>query len=223
MTPPDDWQTLDRAIEQLTEYDWLVFTSVNGVKQFFDRLFTLNKDVRALHHIRTAAIGPATAAELLARGLNSDIVPESYRAESVVEAFKGIGIDGHRVLLPRAEQARPVLPVELTKMGARVDEITVYRTVPVTENAEQLLEVLRSGGIDLVTFTSSSTVSNFKGLLPEPEFKDLMRPVTVASIGPITSETALKLGFDVHVTAETFTIAGLVEAIVRYCTQNRSR
>ena len=153
---------------------------------------------------------------LFARGLNSDIVPENYRAESVVDAFKAVNIDGSRVLLPRAEEARPVLPDELRKMGARVDEITVYRTVPVTDSAEQLIAALRSGGIDLVTFTSSSTVRNFKALLPEEDFKDLMRPVTVASIGPITSDTARKLGFDVHVAAETFTIPGLVEAIVRH-------
>ncbi len=214
--PPDDWRLIDQALERLAEYHWLVFTSVNGVQQFFDRLFALGKDVRALHHLHTAAIGPATAAELFARGLKSDIVPENYRAESVVYAFKAVNIHGSRVLLPRAEEARPVLPDELRKMGARVDEITVYRTVAVSDSAEQLIAALRSGGIDLVTFTSSSTVRNFKALLPEQDFKDLMRPVTVASIGPITSDTARKLGFDVHVAAETFTIPGLVEAIVRH-------
>jgi uroporphyrinogen III methyltransferase/synthase len=215
--PPDDWRPLDQAIERLAEYHWLIFTSVNGVKQFFERLFVVDKDVRALHHLRTAAIGPVTAAELLARGLKSDIVPETYRAESVVAAFKGVDIGGNRVLLPRAEEARPVLPDELRKMGARVDEVTVYRTVPVTDGAEQLVEALRSGGVDIVTFTSSSTVRNFKALLPASDFEALMRPVTVASIGPITSDTARKLGFEVHITAESFTIPGLVESIVRHC------
>ncbi len=215
--PPDDWSELDAAIERLSDYDWLVFTSVNGVRQFFDRLFAAGRDVRALHHLRTATIGPATADELIARGLKSDIVPQTYRAESVVDAFKGIDIDGCRVLLPRAEEARPVLPEELRKMGAQVDDITVYRTVPVTDGAEQLIEALRSGGVDLVTFTSSSTVRNFKALLPEAEFEELMRPVTVASIGPITTDTARQLGFEVGFTAEVFTIDGLVEAIVRHC------
>jgi uroporphyrinogen III methyltransferase/synthase len=216
--PPDDWRPLDEAFDRLAEYSWLIFTSVNGVKQFFQRLFAVGKDVRALHHLHTAAIGPATAAELLARGLKSDIVPETYRAESVVAAFKGIDMDGSHVLLPRAEEARPVLPDELRKMGARVNEITVYQTVPVTDGAEQLIEALRSGGVDIVTFTSSSTVANFKALLPEADFDDLMRPVKVASIGPITTDTAHRLGFAVHITAENYTIPGLVDGIVRYCT-----
>ena len=145
-------------------------------------------------------------------------MPENYRAESVVEAFNTVDIDGSRVLLPRAEEARPVLPDELRKMGAVVDEITVYRTVPVTERAAELIEALRSGEVDLVTFTSSSTVKNFKALLPAAEFEKLMRPVTVASIGPITTDTARKLGFTVHISAETYTIPGLVEAIVRHDT-----
>ena len=214
--PPDDWQPLDEAIQRLAEYSWLIFTSVNGVRQFFDRLFFLGKDVRALHHLNTAAIGPATAAELLARGLKSDIVPENYRAESVVAAFEAVPVDGSRILLPRAEEARPVLPDELRKMGARVDEITVYHTVPVTDHSAELVDALRNGEVDLVTFTSSSTVRNFKSLLPEAQFEELMRPVTVASIGPITSDTARKLGFTVHISAETYTIDGLVEAIARH-------
>ena len=214
--PPEDWQPLDAAIGRLAEYSWLIFTSVNGVKQFFDRLFALGEDVRALHRLQTAAIGPATAAELLARGLKSDIVPENYRAESVVAAFQAVDIKGEKVLLPRAEEARPVLPAELRKMGAVVDEITVYHTVPVTDRSEELIEALRNGEVDMVTFTSSSTVSNFKALLPETEFEDLMRPVTVASIGPITSDTARELGFSVHISADTYTIPGLVEAIVRH-------
>ena len=215
--PPDDWQPLDEAIEQLAAYNWLIFTSVNGVRQFFGRLFDLGRDVRALHHLKTAVIGPATAAELLARGLKSDIVPENYRAESVVAAFKTVNIDGSRILLPRAEEARPVLPEELRKMGALVDEVTVYRTAAVTDRTDELIEALRTRQVDLVTFTSSSTVANFKALLPEEQFEELMQSVTVASIGPITSDTARDLGFHVHISAETYTIPGLVEAIVHHC------
>jgi uroporphyrinogen III methyltransferase/synthase len=214
--PPDDWQPLDEAIGRLAEYSWLIFTSVNGVKQFFDRLFALEKDVRALHRLKTAAIGPATAAELLARGLKSDIVPENYRAESVVAAFQAVDIKNESILLPRAAEARPVLPAELQKMGALVDEISVYHTAAVTDRSEELIEALHNGEVDMVTFTSSSTVRNFKALVPGTYFEDLMRPVTVASIGPITSDTARELGFSVHISADTYTIPGLVEAIVRH-------
>lgn len=214
---PQDWKPLDAAIENLSSYNWIVFTSVNGVKFFFKRLFENGKDVRALHNIKTASIGPVTAQRLRDFGLNSDIIPESYRAESVIEAFKNQDVKGKKILLPRAEEARPILPVELTDMGAEVDEITTYCTKHARNNAETLLANLRDGSIDMVTFTSSSTVKNFKALLPEDEdLKKLMQGVTIASIGPITTDTAKELGFDVQVTAEVFTIPGLCEAIEEY-------
>lgn len=212
---PRDLSQLDRAIEHLNEYHWIIFTSINGVGFFFDRLFENGLDVRALHSLKTASIGPATAAKLLEYGIRSDIVPESYRAESVVAAFKDEDIRGNRILLPRAAQARPVLPVELTEMGARVDEIAVYDTVQAGDNAAGLIRALAQKRIDLVTFTSSSTVKNFKALLPA-DAAGLLQGVKMASIGPITSDTAREQGFDVHVTAETYTIAGLCRAIVKY-------
>src|SRR6056297_1702043 len=159
IVPPDDFKPLDRAIENIADYDWLVFTSVNGVDMFFDRLFANQKDVRALGHIRTAAIGPATAERLLKFGIFRDIIPESYRAESVVEAFKNIPVKKARVLLPRAAEARPVLPEELTKMGARVDEIITYHTVLADDNQTELIEALAGKNVDMITFTSSSTVT----------------------------------------------------------------
>ncbi|MEZ4527827.1 MAG: uroporphyrinogen-III C-methyltransferase [Desulfobacterales bacterium] len=217
VVPPADWNPLDRAIENLSAYDWIVFTSVNGVKFFFERMFALGKDVRALHHMHTAAIGPVTAEKLLNFGLRSDIVPESYRAESVVDAFRNENVSGKKILLPRAAEARPILPVELRKMGAAVDEIATYRTEQASDKADVLVKELRSGNIDMVTFTSSSTVKNFKSLLPaDADLKALMKNVIVASIGPITSDTARELGFDVQITAESFTIPGLCEAIRKY-------
>jgi len=217
VVPPADWSHLDKAIENLADYDWIVFTSVNGVKFFFERLFALGKDVRALHHINTAAIGPVTAEKLLDFGLRSDIVPESYRAESVVDAFQNESVRGRKILLPRAAEARPVLPVELRKMGAVVDEIATYRTEQARDKADVLVSELQSGNVDMVTFTSSSTVKNFKSLLPaDADLKSLMKNVTVASIGPITSDTARELGFDVQITAESFTIDGLCEAIQKH-------
>ena len=201
--PADDIAPLDQAINRLSTYDWIVFTSVNGVKFFFARLFDMGLDVRALNHLKTAAIGPVTATSLRSFGLKSDIIPKNYRAEAVIDAFREEPLRAKKVLLPRAAGARPVLPVELRKMGAEVDEITTYRTEKVLDNAEQLIVDLADKRIDLVTFTSSSTVRNFKGLLPPERFKELVDGVTIASIGPITTDTAVELGFDVDITAQT--------------------
>jgi uroporphyrinogen III methyltransferase/synthase len=214
VVPPDDWSRLDLALDHIAAYDWLVFTSVNGVAFFFQRLFSRGRDVRILGGVSTAAIGPATAAKLREFGLTCDIVPENYRAESVVAAFEKQGVAGRKILLPRAAEARPILPEQLSKMGAAVDDIPVYHTRAAAGNAERLVAQLETGAVDMITFTSSSTARNFKALLPRDRFDDLMRNVTIASIGPITSDTARKLGFDVHLTADTFTIPGLVAAIV---------
>ncbi len=214
--PPHDSRPLKQAVENLSAYDWIVFTSVNGVIYFFERLFAAGKDVRALGRLKIAAIGPATAGRLREFGLNSDIVPETYRAESVAEAFKTEKLKGKKILLPRALEARPVLPKELKKMGAKVDEIPAYETLKVTESTHDLVQQLEDRRIDLITFTSSSTVKNFKALLSPKNFKKLIQGVTIASIGPITTDTATELGFDVRVTADTYTIPGLVEAILKY-------
>jgi uroporphyrinogen III methyltransferase/synthase len=216
VVPPDDWGPLDAAIDDLDTYDWLVFTSVNGVSFFFERLYEKGKDVRALKDVHTAAIGPATAERLGDFGLKSDIVPKTYQAESVVEAFEQEPMEEKRVLLPRAKEARPILPVELVKMGAVVNEIPVYQTEQASENVDELIKRLEQGAIDIVTFTSSSTVKNFKALLPADRFESLIKGVTVASIGPITTDTAKELGFKVDVTAKDFTIPGLCEAILRH-------
>jgi uroporphyrinogen III methyltransferase/synthase len=214
--PLENPSALKRAIVNLAAYDWIIFSSVNGVTHFFESLFAAGKDVRAVSHTLTVAIGPATAHRLLQFGLISDIVPETYRAESVVAAFQKVHLEGKKILLPRAKEARPVLPVELTKMGADVDEIPVYETLMADEKAEDLLQRLEKNRVDLITFTSSSTVKNFKKLLPPTKFKNLMQGVIIASIGPITSDTAAKLGFDVHITAESFTIPGLCDAILKH-------
>jgi uroporphyrinogen III methyltransferase/synthase len=214
--PPDDTKPLDTAIDDLSSYEWLIFTSVNGVNFFFNRLFAKNKDVRALNHVHTAVIGPATAKRLFDFGLKSDIVPESYRAESVVKAFAQEDIVGKKILLPRAKEARPVLPIELTRMGAVVDEVTAYCTKAVKDDADVILKRLKERAIDMITFTSSSTVKNFRALLPSEGLDSLIQGVTIAAIGPITADTARNLGFDVHIVAESYTIAGLCEAIQQY-------
>lgn len=214
--PAEDNEPLEAAVARLADYDWLVFTSVNGVNFFFKCLFAQGQDVRALHQLRTAVIGPATAKRLLDFGLKSDIVPESYRAESVVKAFSRENIRGKKILIPRAKDARPILPVELTKLGAVVDEVTAYQTQAVSDNADDLVARLEKGSIDLITFTSSSTVTNFHALLPPESIATLMSRVVVACIGPITADTATQLGFDVDIIADSYTIPGLCAAIQQY-------
>jgi uroporphyrinogen III methyltransferase/synthase len=216
VVPTDDVKPMDKALDNLSSYEWLIFTSVNGVDFFFNRLFEKNKDVRDLNHIRTAVIGSATAKRLLGFGFKSDIVPESYRAESVVKAFAKEDITGKKILLPRAKEARSVLPLELAKMGAVVDDVEAYRTKALKDNADVILKRLKARTINMITFTSSSTVKNFRALLPPEGLDRLMQGIAIASIGPITADTARNLGFDVHIVAEAYTIPKLCEAIVRY-------
>ncbi len=212
---PDSWKPLDQSIDNIKQYDWLVFTSVNGVRYFFERLFKKGLDARVLGNMGTAAIGPATEQALLQYGITTDILPQTYQAESVVEAFSREKLKGRKVLLPRAKEARAVLPEELRRMGAHVDEVTAYRTVQATDNRNTLIEDLKNGKIDMVTFTSSSTAKNFKALLPDGD-QEWLNHVTVASIGPITAETAQSLGFVSTVVADTFTIDGLCNAILSF-------
>lgn len=216
--PPELGGPMDQAIDRLRDYNWIIFTSVNGVRFFFDRLSAKGLDTRSLGHLQTAVIGPATAERLETFGIRSDIIPESFRAESIVAAFAAIELDGKNVLLPRALEARAVLPEELRKRGARVDEVPAYRTTAEGDRAGTLIDALENHTVDIVTFTSSSTVKNFKALLPDERFEALMAGVTVASIGPITTETAQSLGFTVHLAASDYTIPGLCEAICTHVT-----
>jgi uroporphyrinogen III methyltransferase/synthase len=203
-------EPIDFVLPAVGGYSWLVFTSANGVRAFFERgLDAAGLDARALGGVRLAAIGPGTAAALEARGLRPDLVPERFVAESLLEGFPEPGTPGERVLLARAEQARDVLPEGLGERGYVVDVLTVYRTVP-AEPDPVLVERVRSGGVDAVTFTSSSTVSNFLdavGPIPDP------RPVVV-SIGPVTSATARDRGLPVDAEAAEHTIHGLVQTVL---------
>jgi uroporphyrinogen III methyltransferase/synthase len=216
IVPVEDAASVHQAIDRLSRYDWIVFTSVNGVGCFFEALFARGFDVRALSRMKTAAIGPATAERLLNFGLKSDIVPESYRAESVVAAFRDQPVAGKHILLPRAATARPILPVELRNMGAEVDEVAVYQTLIDSENATLLIDALESDQVDVITFTSSSTVGNFNAVLPAECRSALVEGITVACIGPVTAKTARRLGFEVNIVAAEFTIPGLCAAIVAH-------
>jgi uroporphyrinogen-III synthase len=234
--PPEDWEPLENALKQLCEadwYDWLVFTSANGVRFCFERLQILGYDARSIGDVRVAAIGPATAAELAKYGVNVDLVPAEYIAESIAAALLddtrrcGESLRGKKVLLARAAEARNVLVTELQQAGAYVDVVAAYRTVGVTnedERGREILRLLESQQLDILTFTSSSTIRNFMHwlILCDRDVADsLLSNVTrharpkIACIGPITSHTACEFGLDVHIEAQEYTIAGLIEAIIR--------
>ncbi len=213
---PDDLTPLKESIENIKNYDWLVFTSVNGVKFFFDTLFDMGKDVRVLGHLKFACIGPVTKERLGDYGIISDILPETYRAESVADAFSAVDIKDKKVLLPRAKKARTILPEELDKMGALVDDVVAYETGLCEDGKEELVTLLENNEIDAITFTSSSTVSNFMSLLESKDAQSLLKDVVVASIGPITSDTARSFGIEPDIEADQFTIQGLTEALLTH-------
>jgi uroporphyrinogen III methyltransferase/synthase len=202
--PPADPAPLDRAIDNLASYDWLIFTSANGVRYFIERLDRSATDLRSLR-ARICAIGPATRAAVEALHLKVDLMGAEYVAESLLEAFAAHDLSGKRVLLPRAAVARDVIPTELAKRGAEVDVAEAYRTV-----APEVTEPFPDA-VDAITFTSSSTVQNFVSLYgAEP-----LRGVKAISIGPVTTRTALSLGVEIAAEAQPFTVDGLLEAIER--------
>ncbi len=214
--PPPAWEALDSAIGRILSYNWIVFTSVNGVKFFMERLRAAGLDVRQLKGIRLAAIGPRTAEALEDRGLIPDFVPPEYRAESIVDGLSEGDLTGVRFLMPRAMVARDVLPDSLRRLGAEVDVVPAYRTTLPADRTADVLEYFRKGEIDCLTFTSSSTVSNFFELIDRDEIKPLLDKVVIACIGPITAETARGFGLHVHVMPSDYTIAGLTDSIRSY-------
>jgi len=216
VVPPASWEALDRAIGDVESYDWMIFTSVNGVKHFFDRLETLGGDVRDLKGVKIAAIGPKTAEAVAAKGIRTDLVPAEYRAEAVVEAFRKEDIRGRKILLPRAKEAREVLPQDIEKLGAAVDVVEAYRTIKPEGDKEGIKEMLQHGDIHMVTFTSSSTVNNFLDMFQGEPVLEWMERVSVACIGPITADRAEKLGLNVTLVAGEYTIPSLIQAIVEY-------
>jgi uroporphyrinogen III methyltransferase/synthase len=214
--PPDNWAPLDRAIRDLPKYRWLIFTSVNGVRFFLERLKTLGRDLRVLKGISLCTIGPATAAELQRVGITPDFMPAEYRAEAIVKGLGQKKLRGSCILLPRAKVAREILPRELTKLGSRVDVVPVYQTVRPDRDLDRVESLLRNGEIDVATFTSSSTVKNFVDMLGHKEVPSLLKNVVVACIGPITAKTAKEFGIQPRIMPKAYTIPALTDAIVDY-------
>jgi uroporphyrinogen III methyltransferase/synthase len=220
---PASWSPVDRAIENLEGYHWVLFTSSNGVKFFLKRLEVLGRDIRDLKGLKIGAIGPKTAGAWHRLGIRPEIVPPEYRAESVAACFGEIESKGVKILLPRAAKAREILPAELKRMGFQVDVVPVYRTIKPDYDTDRVREMLEEGTIDMVTFTSSSTVINFFEMF-EGRTRDLqewMSRIGVACIGPVTAETARKMGLSVGLIPPEYTIESLTESIIEYFTRFR--
>lgn len=212
IAPPGDWRPMDQAIKKLDTYDWVIFTSVNGVRSFTQRLRDKNVNMAALEGKKICAIGPRTQRELEKMGLTVTFIPSEYRAEGVVEGLRAQGIRGKKILLPRAWEARRILPDALRAAGGVVDEVEAYRAVRPIQGKNSLEAILEKG-VDVVVFTSSSTVRNFMGLLSD---KTVMNGVKVAVIGPVTGETARNYGLEPSIAPSEYTIQGLAEAMVEY-------
>jgi len=210
----DSAEELDRAISNLEHYDWIVFTSVNGISSLFQRLHDLKLDARAFKGLKIGVIGPATARALETMGIIPDYLPEVYTSQGFLAGLSSRDIIGQRFLLPRADIADKELTEGISRLGAEVHEVTVYRTVPVTTATSQGKEMLLSGKIDVITFTSSSTVSNLMALFEKEGLG--VASAKIACIGPKTADTAARAGLKVDIVAGESTIPGLVAAIEKY-------
>jgi uroporphyrinogen III methyltransferase/synthase len=217
--PVEDHARLDSALTSMSRYDWVVFASANGVKEAFHRLEQLRLDARAFSSTRVCAIGPATAAALKECGIRADLQPREYVSEAMVTGLTEQGVRGKSILLLRAEAGRDVLSQGLSQAGALVDDVAVYRTVLPEESRQVVQDLMAEGRIDVVTFTSSSTVSNLLALLGGDATP--LKGVTLACIGPITAETARDAGLMVDVVASDSTVPGLVDALVDHFSDAR--
>jgi uroporphyrinogen III methyltransferase/synthase len=220
IVPPDDYGPLDRAVAEAGTYDGIVFTSTNGVEAFMRRLKAGDSDVRELKGVELVAIGPATSDHLAFHGVKADLSPDESRAEAIVQALRERGeLKGKKFLLPRADIAREVLGDELRKAGAEVTEVTAYRTVLAEierEGDPDIYRMLLEKQIDVVTFTSASTVRNFVQVFGAEQAADLLRTAAVASIGPVTAEAAEQYGIKTSIMPKEYTTTALVEAIVQH-------
>jgi uroporphyrinogen III methyltransferase/synthase len=217
---PDSWAALDAAIEKLDTYDWIVFTSANGPELFFRRLAERRQDGTAsMARLTVCAIGPATAKAIESAGVRVNVTATDSKAEGALRAIiEQAGgeekIRGLRLLMPRARIAREVLPSELTRMGALVDDVETYQTVRPDVKAESIISLFADGRIDAITFTSSSTISNFARLVGTSDLSSLLRGVVIACIGPVTAQTAIEHKLENIVQPESYNSIALVETIV---------
>ena len=210
--PPVDWQEVDRVLARVQDFDWIIFTSMNGVRFFFNRLWDTGGDLRRLARAKLAAIGEGTAEALAAFQLRADLVPDSYRAEALAEALKP-HVAGKRVLWARASRGRDVIPTELRGAGAHFEEVIVYRNLDVEGVDPQVIAAAESGEVDWICLSSSSIARGLYRLLPQSARDQLGKSIRIVSISPVTTAAALELGMPVHAEATTYTWDGILAAI----------
>jgi uroporphyrinogen III methyltransferase/synthase len=216
IVPPETWEELDRAIGNLSGYEWILFTSVNGVKYFFERLKQAGKDARSLGGAKIGAIGPKTQEALRAKGIIPDLVPNTYSTEGLAGALREYRVQGKSILIPRPKIASDDLSKTLQGLGAEVDEVEAYITRKPEYGRDMLKELVQNGRIDLITFTSPSTVDNFVEICGENKISGEILGIPVACIGPVTAQRAAEERFDVVIVPDEYTIDSLAEAIVKY-------
>lgn len=213
--PPESYDELDGAIGALSGFDYVIFTSANAVKFFFRRMRELGRAAGELAGLKLVAVGPKTAAELAAHGLKAGIVPAEFKAEGVLAALSSEDLRGRRILFPRAEVAREILPGKLRELGAEVVVAVAYRTVKPDVDPAYVRGLFAGGGVSAVTFTSSSTVKNFLDIVGE-EVSEYLRGVCVACIGPVTANTCVEAGIPVTVMPSDYTVDALLLALTEY-------
>jgi len=223
----ESYELLDEAIEHLYGYDWLIFTSVNGVEYFFQRLKKANRKVSDLDELKVCAIGEATADRLRELHVHVDVIPEEFKAEGVfraLESFVGgsTALAGLNVLIPRASVARDYLPKTLEKAGARVDVVPAYRTELPADLDRGRIAAMLSGSADCIAFTSSSTVRNLGRLFDTQDLSSMLAGVVIACIGDITATTAADYGLSVKIQPQQFTIPALAQAIAEHFSNNEN-
>ncbi len=229
IAPPENYNELDSAINKIEAYNWIIFTSGNGVKYFLKRLMEKDKDIRDLKGIRICAIGTKTAAEIKKYGIKVDLIPEEFNAEGLIDAFLKIknsklkvkSLKGIKFLLPRAEKAREIFPEKVRELGGEIDVPVTYRAVKPEVHGKRLKRFLKEGRISVATFTSASTFDNFMEIIGE-DADELLRDVAIAVIGPVTARAVEKAGLKVEIMPETATIEAMVEEIIKWAIKKQT-
>ena len=214
--PPSTWDELDHAIDAIESYQWVIFTSANAVRFFFERLRGRGRDIRLLKGVKICAVGSKTAESVEQHGLRADLIPAEFKAEGVLEALGGTNVKGQKFLIPRAKKAREIIPDRLRELGAEVTVATAYENVKPTSDADRVRKLFQEKKIAAVTFTSSSTVHNFIEIIGQKEYKSLLDGVVVACIGPVTAKTAEEYGMRTDIMPNEYTIPAFVDAMVDF-------
>ncbi len=235
VVPPDSWEELDRAIDRIDSYDWLILTSINGVNFFFKRFLERDRDIRDLKGIKICAVGSKTAAEIKKYGIKVDLIPDEFNAEGLIKAITSEErparkasqrgrqrperrLRSKRFLLPRAEVAREILPERIRELGGEIDVVAAYRAVKPDVHGKRLKRFLREGKISIATFTSAATFNNFMAIM-DNDVQDLLKDVAIAVIGPVTAKEVEKAGLAVHIIPKQATIEAMGEEIIKWVKQ----